>query len=62
MGQYIVTIAGIGQEREREKKKIVIYITHAVGYILQREVFRLQQDRFNLKTSRSKMPTPLVMY
>jgi hypothetical protein len=24
---------------------IVIYITYAVGYILQREVFRLKHDR-----------------
>jgi hypothetical protein len=34
--------------------EIVIYITNAVAYILQREVFR--------KTERCKMPTALVMY
>jgi hypothetical protein len=32
---------------------IVIYVTYAVGYILQREV---------TKTERCKMPTALVMY
>jgi hypothetical protein len=26
-------------------RRIVIYITNAVGYILQREVFRLKHDR-----------------
>jgi hypothetical protein len=42
-----------------------MYITYAVGYILQREVFRLKHDRAAgvlTKTERCKMPTALVMY
>jgi hypothetical protein len=42
---------------ELHSYKIVIYITYAVGYILQREAFSLKT-----KTERCKMPTALVMY
>jgi hypothetical protein len=44
---------------------VVIYITNAVGYILQRQVFRLKHDcemGVFKKTERCKMPTSVVMY
>jgi hypothetical protein len=44
---------------------IVIYISYAVGYILQHQVFSLKQDReagVFKKNERCKMPTALLMY
>jgi hypothetical protein len=42
---------------------IVIYISYAVGYILQHQVFSLKQDReAGVFKKKRAMPTALLMY
>jgi hypothetical protein len=43
--EVLCTVITIQQYSHFSDDEIVIYITYAVGYILQRAVFRLKHDR-----------------
>jgi hypothetical protein len=60
-----IRLKSTSNQIERVKGEIVIYITNAVGYILQSEVLRLTRPRNGsvlTKTEQCKMPSALVMY